>query len=73
MEGNKMELSARNRLKGTVKKITLGQVMAEITLDISGSEVVAVVTKASAERLGLKEGETAYAVIKATEIMIGKE
>ena len=67
-----MELSARNRLKGTVKKITLGQVMAEITLDISGSEVVAVVTKASAERLGLKEGETAYAVIKATEIMVGK-
>ncbi len=68
-----MELSARNKLKGTVKKITLGQVMAEITLDIGGTEVVAVVTKASAERLGLKEGETAYAVIKATEIMVGKE
>ena len=68
-----MELSARNRLKGTVKKITLGQVMAEITLDIGGTEVVAVVTKASAERLELKEGETAYAVIKATEIMVGKE
>ncbi len=68
-----MELSARNKLKGTVKKITLGQVMAEITLDIGGTVVVAVVTKASAERLGLKEGETAYAVIKATEIMVGKE
>ena len=68
-----MELSARNRLPGKVKRVVLGQVMAEITLDIGGHEVVAVVTKASAERLSLKEGEPAYAVIKATEIMVGKE
>lgn len=68
-----MELSARNELAGVVKKITLGQVMAENILKIGENDVVAVVTKTSAERLGLKVGDKAYALVKATEIMVGKE
>ena len=68
-----MELSARNELAGIVEKVTLGQVMAEITLKIGENDVIAVVTRASAERLGLKVGDKAYALIKATEIMVGKK
>jgi len=68
-----MELSARNRLAGTIKEINFGQVMAEITIKIGENEVVAVLTKNSAERLGLKVGDNAFALIKATEVMIGKE
>jgi len=68
-----MEVSARNKLAGTVKEINMGQVMAEITLKIGENEVVAVVTKKSAEGLGLKVGDKAVALIKATEIMVGTE
>ncbi len=68
-----MELSARNRLAGTIKEINFGQVMAEITLKIGENDMVAVLTKKSAERLGLKVGDNAFALIKATEVMIGKE
>jgi molybdopterin-binding protein len=68
-----MELSARNNLRGTVKSITLGAVMAEVVVDIGGGqEVVAAITKSTAERLGLKQGDQVVAVIKATEVIIGK-
>jgi molybdopterin-binding protein len=67
-----MELSARNRLPGTVKAIKLGEVMAEVTLQVGENEIVAAITKASVERLGLKVGDQAAAVIKATEVMIAK-
>ena len=66
-----MKLSTRNTLKGTVKKIELGAVSAEITLEIApGVEVVSIITKSSAERLGLTEGKTAYTLIKATDVAI---
>jgi molybdate transport system regulatory protein len=68
-----MDVSARNKLPGQVKEVKLGQVMAEITLKIGENELVAVVTKTSAERLGLKVGDEAYALVKATEIMVGKD
>ncbi len=68
-----MEISARNRLEGTVKEIKLGQVMAEITLKIGENELTGLVTKTSAERLGLKVGDRAFALVKATEVMVGKE
>jgi len=68
-----MDVSARNKLPGQVKEVKLGQVMAEITLKIGENEVVAVVTRTSAERLGLKVGDEAYALVKATEIMVGKD
>ncbi|MGI5837536.1 MAG: TOBE domain-containing protein [Chloroflexota bacterium] len=67
-----MEISARNNLKGTVKAVKLGTVMAEVIVDVGGQEVVAAITRSSAERLGLKQGDQVYAVIKATEVMIAK-
>ncbi len=66
------QLSARNQLAGTVRSITLGAVMAEVVVDVSGTEVVAAITRASAESMGLKEGDRVRAVIKATEVMIAK-
>ena len=68
-----MKVSARNKLAGTVKEINIGQVMAEIVLQIGENEMVAIVTKESAEGLGLKVGDKAVALIKATEIMVGTE
>jgi len=65
-------ISARNQLKGTVKFITLGTVMAEVVMDVGGSEVVAAITRHSCETLGLKEGDEVTAVIKATEVMVSK-
>jgi molybdopterin-binding protein len=67
-----MEISARNQLPATVKSIKLGGVMAEIVMDVHGTEVAAVITRTSAEALGLKEGDQVKAVIKATEVMIAK-
>lgn len=67
-----MELSARNQLPGTVQAITLGNVMAEVTIDIGdGKTIVAAVTRGSVEQLGLRQGSPVVAVIKATEVMIG--
>ncbi|HYK66587.1 MAG TPA: TOBE domain-containing protein [Streptosporangiaceae bacterium] len=66
-----MELSARNQLKGTVKAVKSGAVMAEITVDVSPGAVTAAITDASRERLGLKEGDSVSVIIKATEVMIG--
>ena len=68
-----MEVSARNKLAGTVKEINIGQVMTEVVLKIGENEIVAIVTKKSVEGLGLKVGDKAFALIKATEIMVGKE
>jgi molybdopterin-binding protein len=66
-----METSARNSLKGTVKKVIPGSVNTEITLEITpGVEVVSIITKSSAERLSLSEGKTAYAVVKASDVMV---
>jgi molybdopterin-binding protein len=67
-----MELSARNQLKGTVKSVTLGEVTAEVVVDVGGQEIASAITRTSAERLGLAEGDEVVAVIKATEVLIGK-
>ncbi len=67
-----MDLSARNQLKGTIKDVMMGQVMAEVTVDVGGQMVVAAITKSSAERLGLAAGDQITAIIKATEVMIAK-
>ncbi len=67
-----MRLSARNVLKGRVKSIIMGAVNAEVSIEIAGGELItSIITKASVESLGLKEGGTAYAVIKATSVMVG--
>jgi len=67
-----MELSARNSLRGTIKSLKVDGLMAEVVVDIGGQEVVSTITARSAQRLGLKQGDQVYAVIKATEVMIGK-
>jgi molybdopterin-binding protein len=66
-----MDISARNSLKGTVKRILPGAINAEVTVELAnGLEVVAIITKESAERLKLAEGKEVYAVIKASDVMI---
>jgi molybdopterin-binding protein len=67
-----MEISARNQLGGTVKSIKLGEVMAEVSVDVGGQEVVAAITRESVERLGIKEGDSVTAIIKATEVMLAR-
>jgi molybdopterin-binding protein len=66
-----MKISARNILKGKVKKIEQGAVNNEVTIELSGGvEVTAVITKVSAERPGLRVGGVAYAVVKASDVMV---
>ena len=67
-----MELSARNQLPGTVKAVSFGGIMAEVVVDVGGHEVVAAITRGSAERLKLQVGDTVTVIIKSTEVMIGK-
>ncbi len=67
-----MEISARNHLTGTITNIKLDNVMAEVVLRVGNNEVTAIITRGSVERLGLKVGDQATAIIKATEVMIGK-
>jgi len=69
-----VRFSARNQLNGTVKSIKLGEVMAEIVVELpGGQQIVSAITRASAESLNLKNGDAVLAVIKSTEVMIGKE
>jgi len=67
-----MNLSARNQLKGTIKSLKKGDLMAEVIVEIGGQELVSVITASSADRLGLKVGDQVAAVVKATEVMIAK-
>ena len=68
-----LEISASNRLRGEVAHLRLDGLMAEVVLRIGDQELVSVITRSSAENLGLRVGDAAYAVIKSTEVMIGKE
>jgi len=66
-----MRLSARNVLKGKVKKVIVGAVNSEVILDLgNGVEIVSIITKESAENLNLAAGRDAYAVVKASNVMI---
>lgn len=66
-----MRLSARNCLKGKVVKLTMGAVNAEVVLELEGgTQIVSIITKESAENLNLQDGKDAYAVIKASNIML---
>lgn len=67
-----MKLSARNILKGKVKKVATGAVNSEVVISLpGGTDVVSIITKSSAKTLGLKKGKAVYAVIKASNVMIG--
>lgn len=66
-----MKLSARNVLKGKVVKITKGAVNAEVTLELpGGAQIVSIITNSSVDALKLAEGKEAYAVIKASSVMV---
>jgi len=66
-----MPLSARNRLTGTVTDVTMGDVVAEVELELDdGQQMTALITANSVERLGIEPGETVDAVVKATNVMI---
>jgi len=67
-----MALSARNHLKGEITEVILGTVTALITVKVGDNIVESVITKRSAEEMGLKRGDKVTAVIKATEVMIQK-
>jgi molybdopterin-binding protein len=67
-----MQLSARNQLPARVTKVTLGTVMAEVSVDLTGHQVTAAITRASAEQLNLQEGDQVTVIVKATEVMLGK-
>jgi molybdopterin-binding protein len=69
-----LQFSARNQLKATVKSVKLGTVMAEVVVELpDGQQIVSAITRSSAEQLNLKQGDAVIAVIKSTEVMIGKE
>jgi molybdopterin-binding protein len=67
-----MELSARNQLKGTVKSVATGAIMAEVVVDVGGNDIVAEISKGSVERLKLQKGDAVTVIVKATEVMLGK-
>ena len=68
-----MQLSARNQLNGTVRSVELGAVMAEVVVDVNGQQIVSAITRASAEHLGLAEGQPVTVFVKATEVLLGVE
>ncbi len=68
-----MELSARNKIKGKIKEMKLGSVMAKAEIQIADVTIVSsVITVDSVEDLKLKVGDEVYAIVKSTEVMIGK-
>lgn len=69
-----MKTSARNQFKGTVISLKVGGVMADVTIDIgNGQQMSAVITRESAERLGLAEGKEVIAMVKATEVIVATD
>lgn len=66
-----MKISARNVFKGKVAAVRPGKVNCEVVIDVAGgTQVVAMISKESAEHLGLKKGKAAYAIIKASSVMV---
>jgi len=68
-----MKLSARNKLEGQVTELQLGGVMAHVVVKVGNNLIESVITRRSAEELGLKVGDTVTAVIKSTEVMLQKD
>ncbi|MPN44872.1 Molybdenum-pterin-binding protein 2 [bioreactor metagenome] len=69
-----MKISARNVLKGKVKSITHGSINSEVIVELpGGTEITSIITKNSAESMGLKEGHEVYAVIKSTSVMLASD
>jgi molybdopterin-binding protein len=71
IRGAAMKISARNRLKGKIVEVRKGATTAHVRLDIGGTIVTASITNEAVEELGLKAGGEAYAIVKASDVMIG--
>ena len=69
-ENNPMKLSARNTLKGTIADVQKGQTTAHVRIDIAGTIMTASITNEAVDELKLRKGMTAYAVIKASDVMV---
>jgi len=67
-----MKLSARNQLPGTVEQVHLGDIMARVVVKVGANVIESVITRQSAEELGLKQGDAVQVVVKSTEVMIQK-
>lgn len=68
-----MEMSARNRLKGTVKSLKEDGLMAQVTVELpDGQSITSIITRDAVQALSLQPGDAVYAIIKSTEVMIGK-
>ena len=67
-----MAISARNQLRGQIKDVKLGNVMAHVVIAVGDHEIESVITRRSAEELNLKPGDTVTAIIKSTEVLIQK-
>ena len=70
MQQEAMKLSARNRLKGTVTEVTKGATTSHVKIDIGGAVVTASITNEAVDELKLAKDQTAYAVIKASDVMV---
>ena len=66
-----MKLSARNQIKGTIKAVTKGQTTAHVQIEVNGPIITASITNEAVDDLKLAPGKTAYAVIKASDVMVG--
>jgi molybdopterin-binding protein len=67
-----MALSARNQLPGVVESVQLGSIMAHVIVQVGDNLIESVITRTSAEELGLKKGDAVRVVVKSTEVMIQK-
>ena len=68
-----MALSTSNRLPGTITEVVKGEAAAKVSLDVEGNKMVALITRESADELGLAEGQRVLALVKATDVMIQTE
>ena len=68
-----MSTSIRNRLQGTIEKIVSDKVVSEVVIRTAAGSVASIITTGSVKRMNLKEGDTVFAIIKATEVSIAKE
>jgi len=68
-----VKISARNRLKGKVVEVKMGATTAHVRLDVNGTIVTASITNEAVEELGLEAGQEAYAIIKASDVMVGRD
>jgi len=65
-----MKISARNKLKGKVVEVRKGQTTAHVRMDVNGTVLMASITNEAVDELGLKAGQAAYAVVKASAVMV---